>query len=319
LVAVKNPSAESHPGVRKAAQLARALGAELTLFQAVPTPLTLAEDPGCLHQGLSDLHQCTLAAQREWLEQMARGLRRHALHVSVSVQWDHPVYSAILREAARTRADLIVAEAHPRGHHGAVLRRLTDWELVRHSPLPLLLVKRSDPYRRPKVLVALDPDHTFGKPLNLDAEIIAIGSAVTEALHGSLHAVHAYTPLQPGDVSEGSTSARAIAQIQRKNAAVAAEKLARTVRGADIPKARQHVVGRHVPDAIAQIAAQSGCTLAVMGTVARSGLTRVLIGNTAERLLDLVTCDILVVKPGQHAELVTWKLQSVAPALIANA
>ena len=34
----------------------------------------------------------------------------------------------------------------------------------------------------------------------------------------------------------------------------------------------------------------------VMGAVSRSGLKRLFIGNTAERVLDAVDCDVLVVK-----------------------
>jgi universal stress protein E len=34
-----------------------------------------------------------------------------------------------------------------------------------------------------------------------------------------------------------------------------------------------------------------------MGAVSRSALQRVFIGNTAERVLDALACDVLVVKP----------------------
>jgi universal stress protein E len=34
-----------------------------------------------------------------------------------------------------------------------------------------------------------------------------------------------------------------------------------------------------------------------MGAISRSGLKRLFIGNTAERILDDLTCDVLVVKP----------------------
>jgi universal stress protein E len=34
-----------------------------------------------------------------------------------------------------------------------------------------------------------------------------------------------------------------------------------------------------------------------MGAVARTGLKRLLIGNTAERMLDRLSCDVLIVKP----------------------
>ena len=35
----------------------------------------------------------------------------------------------------------------------------------------------------------------------------------------------------------------------------------------------------------------------VMGSVSRSALDRMLLGSTAERVLDHVTCDLLLVKP----------------------
>ena len=42
-----------------------------------------------------------------------------------------------------------------------------------------------------------------------------------------------------------------------------------------------------------------GANLVVMGAVSRSGLNRIFIGNTAERVLDDLPCDVLVVKPGR--------------------
>jgi universal stress protein E len=40
----------------------------------------------------------------------------------------------------------------------------------------------------------------------------------------------------------------------------------------------------------------------VIGAVSRSRLDRVLIGNTAERVLDKLECDVLVVKPDIDAQ-----------------
>ncbi len=37
--------------------------------------------------------------------------------------------------------------------------------------------------------------------------------------------------------------------------------------------------------------------LVVMGTVARSGLTGLLMGNTSEEVLDQINCSVLAVKP----------------------
>jgi universal stress protein E len=45
--------------------------------------------------------------------------------------------------------------------------------------------------------------------------------------------------------------------------------------------------------------------LLVMGTISRAGLAGVLIGSTAERLLDRVDCSILAVKPEDFVSPVT--------------
>ena len=43
--------------------------------------------------------------------------------------------------------------------------------------------------------------------------------------------------------------------------------------------------------------------LLVLGTIQRSGLGRLLIGSTAERILDEARCDILAIKPERVAEM----------------
>jgi universal stress protein E len=53
----------------------------------------------------------------------------------------------------------------------------------------------------------------------------------------------------------------------------------------------------HPINAIPAVAGKVGCNLVVMGAVSRTGLKRLLIGNTAERIIDDLNCDVLVVKP----------------------
>jgi len=50
-------------------------------------------------------------------------------------------------------------------------------------------------------------------------------------------------------------------------------------------------------DEIVSLAQESDVDLLVMGAVARSALGRLLIGNTAEKVLDAVDCDLLIIKP----------------------
>ncbi|MBS0377761.1 MAG: universal stress protein [Proteobacteria bacterium] len=290
LVTVSNPSAISLPAVAKAAQLAQAFGAGLRLFQVLSAPVSAAGDLPPRHLVLGALENYTRSAHEACLRAIALRLQRRGIATSVAAAWDHPAEEAILREAARIRADLIVTEARARPEGGWGMR-LTDWELLRRSPVPILLVKRGTPYRRPRVLVALDPDHTFDKPASLDADILEAGIRVSAALRGDLHAVHAYA--RPHDAEDTAETEMA----QARAAEAAGAKLERTTRGSGIPRMRLHVSGRHVPDAIEEVAAATHSALIVVGAFARSSPRRHLIGNTAERILDHVSSDILLIKP----------------------
>jgi universal stress protein E len=294
LVAIKNPAARSSPALTKATQLARALGAKLELFHAIATPQYVDPYTPTGLTLLSDLENETEARILRKLENVAASVRRLRVEASASVAWDYPVFEAILRRAARLKADLIVADSHSRQHLAAGLLHLTDWELLRRSPVPVLIVKGRRAYRRPVVLAALDPQHRFSKPSRLDDRILQAASTLTRALRGTLHALHAFPPL----IQDGF--ARRIEVIERLDAQRTSEarrSLNRAIGSTRIPPARRHVVEGNPAEAITESAAGLKSSLVVMGAISRSGLKRLLIGNTAERVLDFLSCDVLVVKP----------------------
>jgi universal stress protein E len=296
LVAVKDLQARSMPAVLKAAQLARSHGAKLELFHALSSPVYV-DSFTLYNHGLPALeHEARQQALRR-LETVADRLREHGISVSVSAEWDFPAFEAIVRQALRVGADLIVVGPHPGGHTAPWLLRLTDWELVRMSPLPVLLVKNPRAYRHPAVLAAIDPTHAYAKPLLLDREILKMGAAIATGLHGTLHAVHAYSVLPVAGVVPGTLTPGAFRKIERQCERSAAERLERALRPARVPRSRRYLFASNPIDAIAEAARRSRSAIVVMGAVSRSGLKRLIIGNTAERILDALSCDVLVVKP----------------------
>src|ERR1700758_4799745 len=166
LVAVKDTEAKTTPALEKAAQLAHGLGARIELFHGITTPLYV---DGYTQSSveLPTIERNVQAQCLEHLEKMAAPLRRAHLQVTVAAEWDFPVYEAIVRRAKRIKADLIVADQHAGRHTVAGLLHLTDWELLRLSDVPVLLVKTRGVYRRPAILAAIDPGHTFSKPAKL--------------------------------------------------------------------------------------------------------------------------------------------------------
>jgi universal stress protein E len=162
--------------------------------------------------------------------------------------------------------------------------------------MPVLLISSDAGYKCPVVLAAVDPHHTYSKPANLDREILSIAAAVTDALHGSLHAVHAFIPVPAGSFPDIAVSQQSTSALEALIAEVAKQGFDETLRSTEIPEGKRHLVGRHPIDAIEQVAREINSGIVVLGEVSRTGLKRLIIGNTAERLLDHLACDILIVK-----------------------
>jgi universal stress protein E len=279
LAGVKDPGARSLPAVEKAARLADACGAELALFHAIAVPV--AADPYLYAQGgFESFERQVRDSHLEQLERIAQRLRSGGLRVRVAADWDYPVHEAIVRHASRIKADLVVAEAHAGRRLAPWLLRLTDWELLRTCPVPVLIVKTARAWRRPVVLAAIDPVHAFAKPAGLDAGILKAGAWLSRALGGALHVMHAANPL-------AGTEAQARQAFDSE------------LRQAKLPRGRRHLVRGAPSEAIPRAARALGAAVVVMGAISRSALKRIVIGNTAERVLGDLPCDVLVVKPAR--------------------
>ncbi|HXR20748.1 MAG TPA: universal stress protein [Steroidobacteraceae bacterium] len=296
LVAVRALDAKSLPAVLKAAQIARACAAQIELYHGLDRPV-YADLDGLEERSLLELERELKQRAVRRLEDIADRLRQHSIKVSVCADWDFPAHEAIVRRALSIEADLIVAAGHATRHRWPSLMRLTDWELVRLSPLPLLLAKNPRPYRHPVVLAAVDPTHAFAKPLQLDQQILQMGRAVSLALRGSLHAVHAYARVPSGSVPEAGFTPALIKRIEKDAERAASRGFDRVLRSSRITRAHRYLIARDPVNGIAEAARRSRSAIVVMGAVSRSGFKRLLIGNTAERILDELRCDVLVLKP----------------------
>ncbi|MFT3907331.1 MAG: universal stress protein [Steroidobacteraceae bacterium] len=317
LVAIKDPAARKpSPAVLKAAQLARACGAQLHLCHCLTEPVYL--DGLGYTSGFKTLQEDLQRRAKAALERAAERLTEHSIKVTVSAEWDYPAHEAIIRQATRIKADLIVIDRHAGKHGAGWLLRLTDWELLRWSPIPVLLVRNPHAYRRPAILAAVDPTHAFAKPLQLDQQILGAASSLRLALHGSLHAVHAYIRAPIEALPQANVSERTLRDIEKRSERAAVALLDRALRHHKVARAHRYAIGRHPIDAITEAAEQSRSAIVVMGAISRTGFRRLLIGNTAERILDSLKCDVLVVKPAGFRNRVPAATRGVRVALPAD-
>ncbi len=117
------------------------------------------------------------------------------------------------------------------------------------------------------------------------------------ALHGELHALHAFFPALPVDSGDARRPAGRQHAVRTARCERAARReLDRAVDGFDVKRSHRHLVEGRPNEAIPRAAKRERSAIVAMGVVSRSGLKRFFIGNTAEFVMDAVTADILVVK-----------------------
>jgi universal stress protein E len=289
----------AHGGVlRRAAMLARATDAQVELLHVVTGPLTQSRRVGGRVLSLQLTPDQSLQVAQKGLERVARSKLLLGCRVQSVAVADKPAYEAIVRRAVATRADLIINGTRPRGLADRLVLRHTDWELVRHSPVPLLLVKSDRLAAKAVVLAAIDPLHANAKPARLDDRILDVASGMTAVLKGALHAVHAYLPLSLmlaagiGEPLVWNTT-----ELDSNYSQRVTREFTRELRRRRIPLSRRHLLVGVAATELAACAARIRATLVVMGAVSRSRLERLFIGSTAEHVLDELACDVLIVKP----------------------
>jgi universal stress protein E len=289
-----DPKAESSPAVDRAAWFATRTQARLSLFMS-ESMLAIDREPG--------LRDKLLDRDRERLQREADRLVRRGLQTDVDVRWG-PENDSVIRKAGDSAAAIVFRDTH---YHSALRRALfsnIEWSLIRHCPAPLWLVKDRPFAGSPRVLAAVDPSGEHGKSPALDEEILAAANNVSQATAGELYVVHVVGPVQArasavaaaagAPPAAGAVVADPFPHDRAEDRTLAA--LDRLVANAGIDR-RCLKIERGVPsNLLVEVARDVEADLVVMGAVSRNPIRNALIGNTAERVLDRLPCDLLVVK-----------------------
>lgn len=229
-----------------------------------------------------------MEAHRRTLEALAEPLRERGLDVGVEVVWEHPLSEALLRAIEARRPWLVAKDTEVGGPLRRTLFSNTDWDLIRSCPVPLLLVKPRALAAKPRVIAAIDPLHEHDKPGLLNEAIYGLAVLLADATGGELHAVHSCSP--PMGIDLPSDVADQLAEQHR-------QAFAEFLVSHPVPDGHAKLLPGPPAESLVRAAEDLEADLMVMGAVSRRGLTRWFIGSTAERILDRLPCDLVIVKP----------------------
>lgn len=298
ILVIVNPLVRDQPAIDKAARLAHWVGADIELLICDTRNVQQAHTEG----ELPTLSNALLGNNLEaLLEEFAQPLRDAGIGVTTHIIGGDSLHKTVVAWMRNSPADLVVKDTH---HHSFAKRALgvnTDWHLIRTCPRPLLLTKPAQWRSPPVLLAAVDPGHVNDKSGLLDHRILDVAAALARCGSAPLHAVHAFFPAMIAASAEmpviGVSAETLTNELNRRIAQLRAlgDEFAILPRNLHVETA---VAVEYIP----RVAAECNADIVVMGAISRSSLAAAVIGSTAERVLEALPCDVLVVKPRDFAQ-----------------
>ena len=296
--------------IEKAVERAKALGASLTLAGVVPgrQKWRLLSKGG---PSPEELERLSIEDETAKLEGLVAAHGDRGVELSVCALVGEPaiaIAEAVLREGFKMVWKAPVRGATPSDR----LLGSLDMRLIRACPCPVTIVDdRARKESRTVFVVALDvapiaKDQESNDKLNRHILELAL-QALTGAEH-TLHVIHAWTLFGEAILKSPrfKMSSEELADLQDKERAARLKKIEALIADfrAELSPADaarfdpeiQLVKGdpkTAIPAAIRALKAD----ILVMGTVSRSGLSGLLLGNTAEEILHGLACSVVVAKP----------------------
>jgi len=299
IMCVIDPTTTAQPAMLRAAWLAGKTGAELELFICYYNEYLSGErlfDSPSLEKARDEI----INGHQKRLEEMAEPFRASGLVVKTTALWDHPLHEGIVRHAAATGADIVFKDTH---HHSAISRALltnTDWNLIRSCAAPLWLVKPRDFPHDAIFVAAVDPMHEHDKPAALDDEILSLGQTLADASDAEVRAFHSYDPRMAIATATANAYVPVSLPFEELEQQVVADHTKRfdeIIAKHGIDPARSHLVAGLIHQELPAYCKNVDAAVVRMGAVSRNRLKRLFIGATAERTLEHLPCDLLIVKP----------------------
>ncbi len=232
-------------------------------------------------------------------------------HQRLTIQHDVLIgtgFLQVIQAVLRDGHDLVIKPAEdPR-----FLERIfgsDDMQLLRECPCPVWLMKPAEKLSYDTILVAMD-FNTFepgSAAQALNREIIELSSSLAIAEFADLHVVHAWDVPEAGFVQlwadNPEKAASEMTQAERARRSDGMDTLRQMLQKHLGPESYDYLApsfhlrqGSPI-DVIPALARKLRADLVVMGTVARTGIPGLIIGNTAEAILDQMQCSVLTIKP----------------------
>ena len=287
--------ADPSAGLDRAADLAAMNSAQLTLIDVLPES---TEGPWLVVPGKPELEKMVVTFRIQDLEEMAARIAQRGVPVNIVVTTGNP-FVEIIRQVVANEHDLVIKTAQGLENRLGGLLGTTALHLMRKCPCPVWVVKPPTSERFNRVLAAVDPRSDTPGEDPLSIKVLELAASLAAMNDSTLHLVHAWwlhseAMLRSRRINMPPAEIDGLLREVRGAAEASLDALVKRVDLSHI-QFESHIIKGQPYEVISGFASQSD--IAVMGTLSRSGIDGLLIGNTAERILRQVECSVLAIKP----------------------
>lgn len=265
MLVVYDPTREEQPALEKAANIAEVVGASVHLFACMHY-----EDAAKSGDQSGEIRHL-ITGQQAVLDEAVQPLQARGIEASTEVEWDKDWYHAVVRASLRHTADMVLKSSFTHSAGKRLLKRTSDWTVMRGCQCPVLLVKEREPSAERRVLAAIDIKATRDSYERRNDKILQLSNHIIERGKADVHFVNAFQDFK------GVPNKQQLVD----NWGIAPEKI--------------HIMLGTPEKVIVERARHLEATLVVVGNSARTGLLAAIVGNTVEKILDKLDCDILSV------------------------
>ncbi len=284
----------------RAAWLARSNGATLTLADVVDDDRgEFARLLGALSRTRADAVQAEVSqARAARLDALADTLRAKGAAVE-TLTLTGTSFLSIIRQVLRAGHDLVLKGAHKGPDRPAL--RAQDLHLLRKCPCPVWILNGVGEAKSRHILAAVDPDPTDPVRDALGQMVMELATSLAERDDARLDVLNAWHVQEEGTLRHSMINVpeQEIAAILRREQTQSRARLDALVdRFTQFANRMRvlHLKG-NAADVVPDHVTSEAVDTLVMGTVGRTGISGLFIGNTAETVLNRVDCSVLAVKP----------------------
>ena len=280
ILAVIDPTRDDQIALSKAQQIAAKTGARVHAFCCCYLQAEKMGDYG----SKSEAKQATLDNARKKLSALTTPLEQQGIAVSTECYWNERWYESVVQACARSGATLLIKSTRPHTRLKRAVSKTSDYVMLRNAPCPVLLVRSDQPWQQGKVLAAVTLEREDREHELLNSAIVTQAQHLVQLTGAELHLVSA-TPEIPN-----------LAQVLRLLEEEAeSDNNALVAKRFGVEPEHVHLQHGQAKSVIIDTVKQLQPDVLIMGTTARRGIGGVLLGNTAEKVLDEVEIDTLTV------------------------